>query len=132
MFIIPRVRIFNLAFALIIPFSMTVEAQQSTEGNPVGFESVGEALEALQSDSEVRMSTHDSWTVAVEQKEGATIIWSFTPEDHVAHPSVIRREFSEQEGLLSIDMAGLCESTEESCDILFQQFREMDKNMLEN
>ena len=113
-------------------FSMTAGAQQSSDENPVGYDSVDEALQALQSDSNVQMTTHDSWTVAVEQQDGATVIWSFTPEDHIAHPAVIRREFSEQEGLLSIGMAGLCEAEEEPCDLLFQQFREMDAQMLEN
>ena len=132
MFILQPNKIITIVFAIVISFSLTAVAQQASEQSPVGYDSVEEALQALQSEPGVQMSTHDSWTVAIQQNEASTIVWSFTQEGHDAHPAVIRREFVEQEGLLSIDMKGLCESEEEPCDLLFQQFRLMDKEILQN
>jgi hypothetical protein len=78
-----------LVALLYLPVSV---AQQVTEPSPIGYATIEEAYNALKADSAVGMKEYEGWTIFNQKGDGKYILWSFTPDDHPAHPSAIRRE----------------------------------------
>ena len=56
-------------------------------------------------------------------------IWSFTPKDHLVHPTAVRREIANKDDEVSISMAVLCHSSRFDCDQLIEQFRLINENL---
>ncbi len=57
------------------------------------------------------------------------MIWSFTPEDHPVHPSVVRREVVKKGAEVNITMGVLCHSSRLDCDQLIEQFNHINQNL---
>jgi hypothetical protein len=92
----------------------------------VGYDTVAEALAALKAKpGAVIREEADGWTVIDDDNA----LWSFTPEGHPAHPSVVKRKAVERDGRVVIEMAVLCESSKAPCDQLVSEFTELNEEI---
>jgi hypothetical protein len=91
-----------LVALLYLPVSV---AQQVTEPSPIGYATIEEAYNAKY------------------------ILWSFTPDDHPAHPSAIRREIVKKGDQILIKMDALCYSNQLDCDLLIDQFKKINERI---
>ena len=123
-----RFSLFLLAL-LYLPVSM---AQQVAEPSPIGYATIEEAYNALKADSAVGMQEYEGWTIFNQKGEGKYILWSFTPDDHPAHPSAIRREIVKKNDEILIRMDALCNSNQLDCDLLIEQFKQINKRISQN
>jgi hypothetical protein len=94
---------------------------------PIGYASVAAVRAALQSDATATFSEQRGWTVAASREHGQAVEWFFTPEGHPAHPAVIKRTVVEREGVGTIDMTALCQTPQEACDRLLEDFKQTHK-----
>lgn len=97
--------------------------------SPISYESVQEAFDALSADPELTQSEYQGWTVFSARVEGVYVIWSFTPEGHPVHPSAVKREIVSRDGELLIAMSVLCHSNRPDCDLLVQQYEELNEDI---
>ena len=116
------------ALALAISFMATAVAQtpQSLPEQPnstVGYSSVQEALSALQSRSGVNVSVVRGWRVFADEK--ALAIWSFSPETHPSHPTVVKRQVVPVGSGSEVRMNVLCEASKAACDGIVREFAAM-------
>lgn len=128
---------FNCMAALLLVHTLAF-AQQSSEPaangaalneSPIGYATVQEAFDALSADEGARQSVYQGWTIFNQKIDGKYIIWSFTPEDHPVHPSAVRREVVSKDGQVYIGMDVLCYSSRFDCDLLVEQFEEINRNL---
>lgn len=115
-----------LVALLYLPVSV---AQQVTEPSPIGYATIEEAYNALKADSTVGMKEHEGWTIFNQKGDGKYILWSFTPDDHPAHPSAIRREIVKKGDQILIKMDALCYSNQLDCDLLIDQFKNINERI---
>lgn len=66
------------------------------------------------------------WIIVNEPR---SIMWSFTPVGHYAHPAVVRREVVERDGGVALEMRALCQADKASCDKLIREFQELNERM---
>jgi hypothetical protein len=104
-------------------------AQQAAEISPIGYATIEEAFAALKADPEAGMKQHEGWTIFNQKGDGKYILWSFTPEGHPAHPSVVRREVVKKEDEIYIRMDALCDSSQLYCDMLIEQFKSINERI---
>ncbi|MDH3631561.1 MAG: hypothetical protein OER98_10625 [Gammaproteobacteria bacterium] len=123
-----RFSLFLLAL-LYLPVSA---AQQVAEPSPIGYATIEEAYNALKADSAVGMQEYEGWTIFNQKGEGKYILWSFTPDDHPAHPSAIRREIVKKNDEILIRMDAMCNSNQLDCDLLIEQFKQINKRISQN
>lgn len=119
--------VFAMPVALLAQPAATAE-KPTTSNSPggVGFKSVADALAALKTrpGAKISVTQPDAWTIITEQ--GGSVVWSFTPANHPAHPGVVRRAIVVgEDGLARIEMAGLCQGEKASCDRLMKDFRDL-------
>ncbi|HEU4618500.1 MAG TPA: hypothetical protein VFV10_10685 [Gammaproteobacteria bacterium] len=96
----------------------------------IGYATVEAALAGLRSDPNAKFSTQEGWTVVASQEHGRAVQWFFTPQDHPAYPSVVKRTVGENRGVGVIDMAALCEVEQSECDRLIEDFRQISEPAL--
>ncbi|HUL66262.1 MAG TPA: hypothetical protein VLW55_16800 [Burkholderiaceae bacterium] len=109
-------------------FAQTTADPLTTANAPagVGFKSVADALAALKTrpGAKISVSQPDAWTIITEQ--GGSVVWSFTPTTHPAHPAVVRRSIVVgEDGVPRIEMASLCQGERASCNRLMKDFRDL-------
>jgi len=104
-------------------------AQQAAEISPIGYATIEEAFAALKADPEAGMKRYEGWTIFNQKGDGRYILWSFTPEGHPAHPSVVRREVVKKEDEIYIRMDALCDSHQLYCDMLIEQFKSINERI---
>lgn len=75
------------------------------------------------------MTEYEGWTIFNQKGDGKYILWSFTPDDHPAHPSAIRREIVKKDDEILIRMDALCNSTQLDCDLLIDQFKKINERI---
>ena len=121
-------KLFILALVALL-YLPTLGAQQVVESSPIGYATIEEAFNALKADSGAGMKEHEGWTIFNQKGDGKYILWSFTPADHPAHPSVIRREVVKKEGEIFIKMDALCDSNQLDCDLLIDQFKKINERI---
>ena len=95
----------------------------------IGYATVAQAYDALQADSAAGMQQYEGWTLFNQKGDGKYVLWSFTPEIHPAHPSVIRRVFVKRGDQLYIQMDALCEAPRPQCDALIVDFRQINERI---
>jgi len=92
-----------------------------------GFKSTQELLANLKSDPENIIRTvqgdYGAWIIVNHRSEYS--LWSFTPEEHPAHPSVVKRTPVEKNGNIFIQTEASCNSKKEVCDQLIKSFIEL-------
>lgn len=87
----------------------------------IGYPSAEAALAALRAKSGVSFREEGGWTIAEER--GARTIWSFTPADHPAHPSAVRRQVVvTDDGRLTLKTDVSCQAAKAPCDDLVRDF----------
>jgi hypothetical protein len=69
------------------------------------------------------------WLVIQEAKDGEQRVWTFTPKDHPASPSVVKRRIFETDGTINLDMDVLCEAEKHVCDELVREFQALTAQM---
>jgi hypothetical protein len=102
-------------------------AARADDPAPIGYATVAAVREALRGDPTATFREQQGWTVVASREHGQAVEWFFTPEGHPAHPAVIKRTVVEQDGVGTIDMAALCQTTQEACDSLLEDFKETHK-----
>jgi hypothetical protein len=119
--------VFAMPVALLAQTAGTAE-KPTTSNSPagVGFKSVADALAALKTrpGAKISVTQPDAWTIITDQ--GGSVVWSFTPDTHPAHPAVVRRAIVVgEDGLARIEMASLCQAEKSACDRLMKDFRDL-------
>lgn len=115
--------------SLILVALLYLPAQQVAASSPLGYATIEEAFNALKADPTAGMKVHDGWTIFNQKGDGKYILWSFTPEGHPAHPSAVRREVVKKEGEIFIKMDALCDSNQLDCDLLIEQFKNINERI---
>jgi hypothetical protein len=119
-------------FVFVFIYMPVVAAQALTRSSPVGYETVEEAFTALEADPEAAMTEYEGWTIFNQKNEGVYTIWSFTPEDHATHPTVIRRDIVKRGDEVLIEMNALCHSSKFDCDQLIEEFKKINQRIRDN
>jgi hypothetical protein len=94
----------------------------------IAYASVAEALQALRAKQGVVFASDGGWTLA-KDTDGAN--WSFTPQNHYAHPSVGRRMLQEHNGQFYVRTQILCQAQKAACDRLVEDYNLLDRRMNE-
>ena len=98
-------------------------------GSAIGYTSAAEAYDALRAKPGVTFSRNGDWTVATDT-DGA--MWSFTPSNHPAHPSVGRRRLIQHpDGGFFVETRILCQAEKAACDKLHADYQLLDRRMTE-
>jgi hypothetical protein len=111
--------------------SSTAAGAQTTPAREtsIGYGSVAEAYDALRAKSGVTFGENAAWTVATDT-DGS--LWSFTPSNHPAHPSVGRRRLIQvPEGGYKVETQILCQAQKAACDNLYADYQLLDRRMIE-
>jgi hypothetical protein len=116
-------------FLFIIVIASTAFGQEISQQSPIGYATVEQAFKALESDSEAKITEFEGWTIFNQKGDGSYILWSFTPHQHPAHPTAIRREIVKRDEEILINMNALCESGKFECDQLIDQFKQINENI---
>lgn len=96
----------------------------------IPYPNVETARAALLARNDIDRSEVDGWTIIKVAAENA--IWSFTPESHPAHPSMILRAPFERNGTIYLGMDVMCGATKPVCDALVEEFKAMNARMAED
>lgn len=89
--------------------------------------SAAELLSQLQADPEVEFRTKRGWRIAAIKSE--RVLYSFTPDNHPAHPSYVKREVVQEEGGIYMKTSVSCGATKNVCDQLVRDFIELNKKI---
>jgi hypothetical protein len=116
-------------FLVALLYLPVAAAQQVAEPSPIGYATIEEAFNALKVDPAVGMKEYEGWTIFNQKGDGKYILWSFTPDDHPAHPSAIRREIVKKDDQILIKMDALCSSNQLDCDLLIDQFKKINERI---
>jgi len=108
------------AIGLALLLSACETAQQQIE-REFGYPTVAAAFEALKARKDVKMTSHEGWTI-IEDPVNSTL-WSFVPADHPAYPAVIRRQMLDRNGGKVVEMSALCQAPRAACDKLVDEMR---------
>lgn len=116
--------------AAVLASGATAHAQSGTDGAQGGiiYASVAEAHAALRAKAGVTFSKNGDWTVANDTDRS---IWSFTPSNHYAHPSVGRRQLLQHQGTFFVKTEILCQAQKAACDRLHGDYQQLDRRMTE-
>ena len=123
----------NIAAILVcLIFPGLISADDTGNNNSIGYPSVKAALSALQAsqDPETTITSFQGWTLATIGKSWNKTMWSFTPENHPAHPAAVKREVLTKDGTVYIRMNILCEADEPACNSLKADFEQRNKVIL--
>jgi hypothetical protein len=125
----------NLLLILSLLVSPSI-AQNTGQKSTIDYATVEQAFNALEANPDAEITEYEGWIIFNQKGDGRYILWSFTPEQHPAHPTAIRREIAKQGDEVLINMNALCESGKFECDQLIDQFKRINekikRNMLEN
>ena len=116
--------------AIVLVFFVSI-SNASENDNAIGYKDVETAYNALIDDENATLTEYEGWSVFKQNAEGYYVLWSFTPDFHPAHPSAIRRKIQQKDGQLEIEMGALCFAEKEYCDHLVDQFKVINKNLLD-
>ena len=107
-------------------------AASAAEPPEIDYPSVGAVLEALRSDASAKFDHQAGWIVVSTVERGNPVLWSFTPEGHPAHPSVVKRTALEQKGTGYVQLATLCEAPEPDCVRLLEDFKQINQRIAQS
>ena len=113
---------------VILSLTSAVSAEESEE-NSIHYKTVEEAFAALEQNPDAILTEHEGWKIFNVKENGVYVLWSFTPPEHPAHPTVVKRSILKKDGELFIDMAALCFSTRILCDSLMEEFKLINENI---
>lgn len=93
----------------------------------IKYPSVSAALEKLKKQASANISQQGGWTIISLVEEGNHVLWFFAPEEHAAHPAMIKRTILEKDGELEIKIVTFCQAPKQKCDDLLEQFKHLNK-----
>ena len=94
----------------------------SPEATQFGYPSPEAALAALRELPGVSVYQQGGWTIADDKLHFS--LWSFTPSNHPAHPTAIKRVIVKApNGNISVTMIARCGAAKSACDELIAEFR---------
>ncbi|MDZ4372375.1 MAG: hypothetical protein U1C74_13255 [Phenylobacterium sp.] len=73
-------------------------------------------------------SEQGGWTIAEERS--SSTLWSFTPANHPAHPSAVKRQLVNEGGNVNLKMSISCSATKAVCDALVRDFEALNQQMI--
>ena len=114
-----------VSLAAVALLGAEVRADEST----IGYPTVDAALDALQKDPHAQFSTRDGWTIVATEENGNHVLWSLTPKGHAAYPAAVKRTVLDKNGAISLDMNAFCFGTQQGCDKLVDQFKELNERI---
>lgn len=120
-------RLISSAIACSI-FLLAAPAVAQAPGSAIEFQTVAAARTALLAKPGIKQSSNDGWLV-IEDTDGS--LWSFTPANHYANPSVGRRTLLQRGGEFSVQTLILCQAQKPQCDRLKADYELLDKRMTE-
>jgi hypothetical protein len=103
---------------------------RETEVSGIDYPSVAAARQALEARDDAKVSEEDGWTLIEEPDTGT--VWNFTPPDHPAHPTVVKRSIIKRPGKDDIDMQGRCEGPRSACERLIRQFEYQNAQLIQS
>lgn len=122
------------SFATCLAQSDPQPVEESAEAaKSLGYSTVSEALESLKAKAgvTVNVTKPDGWII-INEPSPVFAVWSFTPEGHYAHPSVVRRVIQQRPGgEVYMEMTALCRADKASCDKLIREFQQLNERMRE-
>lgn len=86
------------------------------EREGIGYPSVAAAREALDTRDDIEGMEEEGWTLFEDTENGT--VWHFTPPDHSAHPTAIKRIIVKRPGEDDIEMFVRCEAPRFACEAL--------------
>ena len=107
----------------------TVRSDASRQSS-IGYPTVAAALTDLKAQPGNVVSTQQGWTIITNPTN--LTLWSFTPENHPAHPAAVKRTTVERGGAWYIEMDALCQAQKAPCDKLIEQFKALNEQMREH
>jgi hypothetical protein len=115
-----------MRYALILGCGLasTTAVVAEDEPAPIGYATVGAVLDALRGEPSAQFREQRGWTIVASRERDAPVEWFFTPEGHDAYPAVVKRTALERDGVGLIDLAALCQSEQQACDRLLDDFRQ--------
>ncbi|MGQ0429009.1 MAG: DUF4019 domain-containing protein [Gammaproteobacteria bacterium] len=116
-----------LAAAETAPAAAVAEPKMVMDEAGFPYPSVSAAMDALLDNRDAEFTVKANWTSVTETVDGRPVHWSFTPEHHPAHPSVVRRTPIEKDGEIWVKMSYRCEAKPSACDALLQEFRNLNE-----
>jgi hypothetical protein len=87
--------VLGAALLIVFPSALAAEIRESPK-NEIGYATVAGALDALRSRPGNQLSKQGGWTIISEPASSS--IWSFTPSDHPAYPSAVKRSLVSVDG----------------------------------
>lgn len=121
-------RVIVLAMSIALSGPVSAQSAGPAPGDGIPYPTVAAALSALKAKSGVKFASNDGWTLA-DDTDGA--IWSFTPANHYANPSVGRRMLRERDGRFFVETQILCQAQKPACDRLRNDYALLDQRMNE-
>ena len=115
----------NIKLVLLLSILFASSASPDEEKIPLGYASVEDAFQSLTNDPNVEVQEEDGWVIVSQTVDGNYVLWSFTPQNHPAHPAAVKRIIFEKEGAVYIDMNALCQAPKAACDALLEEFRHL-------
>ena len=97
----------------------------------IGYSTVGAALTELRAKPGVDIREQQGWIIISDKKSGNSVLWSFTPPGHPAHPSAVKRIVTEKDGTVYIEMKVLCQAEKTPCDALVREFQGLNDRIKE-
>jgi hypothetical protein len=122
--------VFVFAASVAAMVAVAGEPLPESKTNTIGYPNVAEALKALKAKPGSRATVQNGWTIVEDTSGASPTIWSFTPEGHPAHPSVVKRSLVTKDGRTDIVMSVHCEATKAPCDDLVRSFQAMNDQMI--
>jgi hypothetical protein len=126
-------RTFSVAAVVLVGFTSAAPSSAqapAADAARLPYDSVAAALKDLESrDGNGTIVTHaDGWTIINEPLASAQ--WSFPPNEHGAHPSVVRRIIKRgPNGAVSVQTASLCEAPQAECTKLLAEFEALNERI---
>ncbi|MFW2372309.1 MAG: molecular chaperone DnaJ [Gammaproteobacteria bacterium] len=95
--------------------------------NSIGYPSVAKTLEKLKKHPSANISQRDDWTIISVLEDGDHVLWFFAPEQHAAHPAMIKRTIVEKDGGKETLIVSFCQAPKQKCDELNREFTKLNK-----
>ena len=121
---------FALAEELTSPLPETGPLPEAANSE-IGYSTIKEAVASLSTNPGAAVREEQGWTIIDESTgENTIVLWSFTPENHPAYPSMIRRTLYQQgNGPWLLRMNIKCGAAKVPCDALVRDFQRLNEEM---
>jgi len=110
----------------LVPSGPSPEVDDSA----IGFETPAAALDALRNKPSTEVREERGWTIIQDREsEKVLALWSFTPQDHPAHPAAVKRIITERDGAIFLEMRVSCGGTKADCEALVRDFQALNNQI---